>query len=213
MDNCVNDPSQGKMFNTDNINYPMKTECIIVDKVYAHCQIRECFADVRVNVGDKKVEKIRYKEGFIVPGSLCVSDLPNRRHFKRVRFTLRIPYEVITKCNETVSGVLPDIKKDIVLFMPESRDEFEFKIVVETSTKTLRQELSCDGVLTFAAGVFAIIKVVGKVQLLIPAFGFCPEPPECEEFTKEDICIDFEDDCFPEFFPQQWEDIPCDELR
>lgn len=194
-------------------HHPKKTECIIVDKVYAHCQIRECFTDVRVNIGEKHIKNIRFKEGFIVSGSLNITDIPERTHFKRVRFTLRIPYEIVTKCGETISRYLPDIKKDIILFMPESRDEFEFKIVVETSTQKLRDGGCNHGTHTFAAGVFAIIKVVGKVQLMIPAYGFCPTPCECHEYSEEDLCEEFEKNHFPDFFPDQYEDIKWDEVE
>lgn len=186
--------------------YPKKKECIIVDKVYAHCQIRECFTDVKVCIGEKKVEDIRFKEGFIVSGSLNITEIQGRTHFKRVRFSLRIPYEIKTTCGETICRYLPDIKKDIILFMPESRDEFEFSIVIETSTKILK-EGDCDGKYTFAAGVFAIIKAVGKVQLMIPAYGFCPVPCKAHEYSEEDLCKGFEKDSFPDFFPDQYEDI------
>lgn len=189
------------------IHHPCKKECIIVDKVYANCQFRECFTDEKVNIGEKEIRYIKFKEGYILHGTLNVTEIPGKPHFKRVRFTLRIPYEVVTKCGDTIKRNLPNIEKDIVLFMPESRDEFEFKIVVETSTKVLREsKLDCD-TFTFAAGVFAIIKVVGKVQLMVPAYGFCPTPCECHNYSEEDICDEFEEDCFPDFFPDQYEDI------
>ena len=182
-------------------------ECIIVDKVYASCQQRECFPLVEVDLDDKKFSSIRFKPGFIVPGTLTVSDIENRPNFRRVRFTLRIPFEIITTDGCKVEGFLPDIFKDIILFIPDARDEFEFRIVVETSSKVLGQPMQSGGKLSFAVGVFIITKVVGTVQLLIPAFGFCPEPPECEEFSPSNICDNFDYEPFPDFFPPQFEDL------
>lgn len=42
---------------------------------------------------------------------------------------------------------------------------------------------------TACVGILILVKLVAEVQLLIPAYGFCPEPPECEQVL--DICPDF----------------------
>ncbi|EOC99962.1 hypothetical protein [Caldisalinibacter kiritimatiensis] len=204
------DPSPGDPIMEQDLNYITENVCIITDKVYAHCQQRECFPDVEVDLEGKKFESIKFKPGFIVPNTLVVTELTNRPNFKRVRFTLRIPYEITTKEGSVIEGFLPDILKDIVLFIPDDvRDEFDFRIVVETSSKVLDGVIESDGTINFAVGVFIIVKVVGRVQLLIPAYGFCPEPPECEEFSPDgDICERFfEYEPFPDFFPPQFEDI------
>lgn len=187
----------------------VETVCVITDKVYSHCQQRECFEDVSFDIDCFTFENIKFKSGFIVDGTLNISPITNRPNFKRVRFTIRIPFEVETEEGTNITGYLPDIFKDIVLFIPDNtRDEFNFKIVVETSSKVLGDITQSDNLINFAAGVFIIIKVVGRVQLLIPAFGFCPEPPRCEEFSPDgDICEEFMNQGFPEFFPPQYEDI------
>lgn len=182
-------------------------ECIIVDKVYANCQQRECFPLIEVDLDGGTFESIRFKPGFIVPGTLIVTDIENRPNFRRVRFTLRIPFEITKTNGSKIERFLPDIFKDIVLFIPDARDEFEFRIVVETSSKILGQPLQSGGKVSFAVGVFVIVKVVGTVQLLIPAFDFCPEPLECEEFSPSDICDNFDYEPFPDFFPPQFEDL------
>ena len=104
---------------------------------------------------------------------------------------------------------LPDIPKDIVLFIPDARDEFEFRIVVETKSVVLAPPIQTGDTLTFAAGVFIIVKVVGTVQLLIPTFGYCPAPDPCEEFSPSDICDEFDYRMFPDFFPCQMNDEEC----
>ncbi|WP_427339126.1 hypothetical protein [Caloranaerobacter sp. DY30410] len=202
------DPSPGDPIMENDLNYITETVCIIADKVYAHCQQRECFPEVEVDLEGGTFKSIRFKPGFIVDGTLIVTDLPNRPNFKRVRFTLRIPYEITRTDGTVIEGFLPDILKDIVMFIPPARDEFEFRIVVETRSQVLDTPTEIDGLLRFAVGTFLIIKVVGRVQLLIPAFGFCPEPPECEEFSpEENICKQFDYEPFPDFFPPQFEDL------
>lgn len=199
--------------------------CIITRKVFAHCQQRVCFSNVGVDDfpgtgGPFVIQQISFGNGFIVPGTEVRTPIPERPNFSRVQFVLRVPY-TITFVNAlgvtgTITGFLPDIDKDIVLFIPESRTEFTFDIVVETRSEILNNPSFINGVLNFTVGVFIVIKVVGEVQLLIPAFGYCPPPPECEEFMiapEENVCerfIDFTQTPFPEdFFPFQFEDINC----
>lgn len=202
------DPSPGEPLMEDDLNYITETVCIITDKVYAHCQQRECFPKFDVDLEKGEFESIKFGSGFIVPGTLVTNDIENRPNFRRVRFTLKIPFVITRKDGSTLEGFLPDIFKDIVLFIPDARDEFDFRIVVESSSKLLTAAIQSGTTLTIAVGVFIIVKVVGRVQLLIPAFGFCPEPPECEEFSpEEDICEKFEYEQFPDFFPPQFEDL------
>ena len=209
MNNNGFDPSPTEPFMPDDLNYITESVCIITDKVYAHCQQRECFPELEQDLPEGCIfDSIRFLEGFIVEGTLTVTNLTNRPNFKRVRFTLRIPFEITCENGNVVEGFLPDILKDVILFIPPARDEFDFRIVVETSSQLLTDPLVISGNVVLSVGVFIIIKVVGRVQLLIPAFGFCPEPPECEEFSPNgDICEDFDYRPFPDFFPQQYEDI------
>jgi len=184
-----------------------EVDCIMVDKVYDQCQQRECYPEVEIEIGSKSFETIRFKPGFIVEDTLIISDIPNKPHFRRVQFRLRVPYEVIMCDDKEKEGFLPDTEVDIVMFIPDARDEFEFKIIVETSSQLLGQPIVSEKKLTFAVGLFIIIKVLGKVQLLVPTFGFCPEPPECERFQPEDICDNFDCHPFPLFSPLQYNDI------
>lgn len=199
--------------------------CIITRKVFAHCQQRVCFPNISVEDfpctgGPVVIERISFDNGFIVPGTEVRTPIPERPNFSRVQFVLRVPYTVIYRnaagVTGEISGFLPDVDKDIVLFIPEARDEFSFDIVVETRSEILNNPNFINGVLFFAVGIFIVIKVVGEVQLLIPAFGYCPPPPECEEFEippEENVCerfIDFTQTPFPDdFFPFQYEDINC----
>lgn len=181
-------------------------DCVIVDKVFASCQQRECFPELEYEIDCKSVGAIRFRPGFIVPNTLIVTDIPGEQNFKRVRFTVRIPFQVFDDNGNLIGEFfLPDIFKDVILYLPEARDEFEFRIVVETSSSLLAPPIVTGNILTITVGSFVIVKVVGNVQLLIPAFGYCPEPPLCDEFSPTDICEVFDYAEFPEFFPPQLE--------
>lgn len=205
----------GKDINFSSDDYKMdfdiqqvrEVDCIVVDKVYAQYQARECITQVEVGIKKDSFDGIRFAPGYIVPDTLVINDIPNKPHFRRVRFDLRIPYEIFFKDGTTRQENLPEISKDIVMFIPDARDEFEFKIVLETSSNILGQPLIDETNVSFSAGIFMIIKVVGQVQLLVPTFGFCPEPPPAIDFSQEDACDNFENHLFPVFFSLQYGDI------
>lgn len=186
-------------------------DCIIADKVFASCQQRECFPAVEAEICDKTFGSIRFRPGFIVPNTLIVTETETP-DFRRVRFTVRIPFQVLDpNGNIIVEGFLPDIYKDIILYIPDARDEFDFRIVIETKSELLTPYTQSGNKVIFTVGVFIIIKVVGTVQLLIPTLGYCPEPPQCDEYSPEDICEDFiEYAPFPDFFPPQLNNMSPD---
>lgn len=192
--------------------------CIIVEKVYASCLQRECFPAFIVTLPTGGVPpftfvSMTFATGVIVPGSVVITPIPSRPNFSRVQFTIQIPYTLTLRDSTgtlfTVTGTLPDINKDIVMYFPPTRPEFDFNLRVETRTEVLTSPVFTSTTIQLAIGSFVITKVTGFVQLLIPAFGFCPEPPLCEEFPNipENPCINFfNPDLTPfpsDFFPPQ----------
>ena len=190
--------------------------CIMADKVYAQCQQRKCLENISAHLpagGCFEFAEVIFHPGKIVEGTLMITPIKNRPNFSRVRFKVKIGYtlKVIntkTGAITSVQGNLPLIEKDIIMFIPEARDEFAFEIAIDTASQLLNDPIEKSGCLVFSVGVFIIIKVVGRVQLLIPEFGFCPPPDECEEFPLDDLCEIFDEEPFPPFFPTQFEDIP-----
>jgi hypothetical protein len=187
-----------------------KRECIIVDKVFDSCKQKECFPEVEVEVENCSFERVRFRPGFIIPNTLVVTEVPNEEYFRRVRFTLRIPFVVLDISGNVITeAFLPDIYKDVILYIPDARDEFDFRIVVETSSELLSEPIVQNDILYLTVGTYVIVKVVATVQLQIPAYGYCPTPPDCTEYSPEDICDEFiESPEFPDFFPLQLEDQP-----
>ncbi|MDF2546541.1 MAG: hypothetical protein K0R93_1439 [Anaerosolibacter sp.] len=59
----------------------------------------------------------------------------------------------------------------------------------------------------FTVGIYNIIKCELEVQLVIPAFGFCPPPAPCERRPDRTPCEDFNEELPPEFFPPQLDDF------
>ncbi|OPJ63552.1 hypothetical protein [Clostridium oryzae] len=61
----------------------------------------------------------------------------------------------------------------------------------------------CNTVLDIVLGVFLIVKCELIVQLLVPTYGYCPAPEECEVEPEVDPCELFEQAPVPQFFPDQ----------
>lgn len=198
---------------TNGEPYELRPECILVDKVFDSCFQRECEPSKVLDLPGGKTfadPVIVYGPGFIVDGSLSIA--PLSKNFARVRFCFRVPFTVtLTTISNHPSEKITlsdfvEFCKDIEVFLPEAPSEFSFRIVIETRSETLRSEI-VGNQLILSIGVFIITKVVGNVQLLVQAFGYCPAPRECVEVSPEDVCVTFETKPLPNFFPPQLEDI------
>ncbi|MHB1406463.1 MAG: YncE family protein [Desulfitobacteriaceae bacterium] len=197
--------------------------CIIVEKVYASCQQRECFPAFTITLptapGPFTFVSMTFANGLILPGSIVITPIPSRPNFSRVQFTIQIPYTLTlrdaTGALVTLTGNLPDILKDIILYLPPTRPEFDLNLRIETRTELLTSPSFSATTIEIAIGSFVVTKVTGLVQLLVPAFGFCPEPPVCEDFPSGPLnpCITFFDTTltpFPsDFFPPQLDTAAC----
>ena len=190
--------------------------CVIVEKVYDSCLERICFEDFSIplpigGVSPFTFVSMTFLNGIIVAGSIVTTPIPSTLT-ARVQFTIQIPFTLTlrdsTGALSTITGTLPDIKKDIVLFFPPTPSEFDFNLRVETRTEVLSLPTFTATAIKLSIGTFIISKVTGCVQLQIPEFGFCPVPPPCEEFNPGNPCEDFETADVPDFFPPQKKHSP-----
>ncbi|KAB3527635.1 hypothetical protein [Alkaliphilus serpentinus] len=167
----------------------LKAECIIGHKVFAHYQqnrLEETIIELP-DEGTFEFSNIKFSNGNIKPASLIISNLSNRPNFKRVQLSITISYKLEVKQKENgeailINGKLPILHKDMVMFIPEANDEFTYDIAVDTTSRLMAEPIIEDTQLKFLSAILIIFKVVGRIQLLIPVFDFCPEPLECEEF-------------------------------
>lgn len=79
----------------------------------------------------------------------------------------------------------------------------KLEMVAECLDGTFVREDDCKTFLDIVLGIHLIVKCELIVQLLIPAYGFCPVPKQCEEEPEEDVCEKFERAPVPKFFPDQ----------
>lgn len=159
-----------------------KYACIWVDKVFSHCYQKECIRNVVIDLDEYFIKNIEFRPGQIVKGTLKMEDIKGEDIYKRIRYTLRIPYVVIRDDGEEIKGYLPDIYKDITLPFFESREDFNFDVIVETYSKVLDKHSKCNKVL-LDVGVIVVTKILGKVQLAVKL----PRPKP--KFIRVDIPI------------------------
>jgi len=188
------------------------SECIMVDKVFDSCFQRKCEpakAVILPDGGSYTFDSIVFHPGFIVDGSLEIT--PVRVNFSRVKFSLKVPFSLkIRDTTEDLEHVINDdvdFSVDLEMYMPKGPSEFSFDILLETRSQLLKVDIE-EKQAILAVGTFVVVKVVGKVQLQVLSYGYCPPPREYVEPQEEDVRRRFEVQPFPpEFFPPHTEDI------
>ncbi|WP_315082251.1 hypothetical protein [uncultured Clostridium sp.] len=80
----------------------------------------------------------------------------------------------------------------------------KLEMVADALDGELLQDEECNDVLDITLGYYIVVKCELIVQLLIPAYDYCPVPKEpCEEEPEEDPCERFEKAPIPKFYPDQ----------
>ena len=79
----------------------------------------------------------------------------------------------------------------------------KLEMVAEALDGTFYRDEEGNDFLDITLGFHLIVKCELIVQLLIPAYGYCPVPQQCEEDPIEDPCEKFERAPVPKFFPDQ----------
>ncbi|HHW70387.1 MAG TPA: hypothetical protein GX392_03470 [Clostridiales bacterium] len=178
--------------------------CIQVNKVYDSCLQQETLDNVKITIDDITDNDTEFVlpltflscQSISVKGKLVgtkIERIPERPKFARVRTNVKIPLKVFFEDANGKKGSgysLITIPKDVVMFVPdESVIPFELESVV--NAVCVSGTFISNETVTFDVDmcITIILKIIAKVELLIPAFGFCEIPP-CEEFA-ENVCDEF----------------------
>ena len=86
----------------------------------------------------------------------------------------------------------------------EDSNIIKLEMVAEALAGEILEDEEGNEVLDITLGYFIVVKAQLLVQLLIPAYDYCPTPREaCEEDPEEDPCERFERAAVPKFYPDQ----------
>lgn len=175
---------------------PPQTECILVNKVYSQCRQSICFEKVQTAFpAGYNLINVSYGSGTIVPETLQITHIPQRPGFSKVTFEVSVPYRATFNNSSgnsmTQNKILPIFQIKTIVYLPLSRSESPFNVLIDTRSSTLALDSLRS---TFAVGIIVVISVTNLVQLLIPSFGFCPDSCECEEYQPPEnkICYFWE---------------------
>ncbi|MBU3203859.1 hypothetical protein [Clostridium algidicarnis] len=145
--------------------------------------------------------------------------------FKKVIISFVISFfaDFIDTCGKTQNELFEISRTEVIpkLYCPDSIAQISASFVPVCNSRDLDPEIvklemvaecldgtftcDCDGneVLDVTLGFHLIVKCELIVQLLIPAYGYCPVPNQCDEEPEENPCERFERAPVPKFFPDQ----------
>ncbi|HHY90228.1 MAG TPA: hypothetical protein GX503_01050 [Clostridiales bacterium] len=107
------------------------------------------------------------------------------------------------RIDQTGAAGIPTDEDDEIVKLEIIARVLDAKIVKEETDQCAPQEDKCFAV--FTIGIYNIIKCELVVQLVVPAFGFCPPPAPCEGVGEP--CEIFNSQLPPAFFPPQLDDF------
>lgn len=124
-------------------------------------------------------------------GNLSVERLCDRPCYARVRGTIEIPIDILftdSRCVEYIGKGVVKVDKDVLLAVP---DESIVPYTLEGMASAVCVAGTYLGNNTFRLRVCVtiVLKVLAKVEILVPSYGFCSIPP-CEEFA-DNVCDEF----------------------
>jgi hypothetical protein len=185
---------------------PVEVVCIVTEKVYDECKNIQVNEDefIYLALPEYPVQDVVCLSAELLAEPVCEVPSPGR---VRVTFTYRVKVRLF------FDGVIPpvDLQKDVTVIklfnIPRAGEEGLhvqcYVPFIECLDAFVRaEELVLEQLKTTiiaCVGKYILIKLKARVQLLIPAYGFCPEPPDCDEVFG--ICPDFRPE-WPPFPPQ-----------
>lgn len=122
---------------------------------------------------------------------LSVERLCDRPCFARVRGSLQIPIDILftdSRCMEYIGKGVVTVSRDVLLAVPDE-SIVPFTLEGMASAVCVAGSYQGNNTFTLTVCVTIVLKVLAKVEILVPSYGFCPIPP-CEEFA-DSVCDEF----------------------
>jgi hypothetical protein len=213
---------------------PAELVCIEVPKVFDQCLIKRCLVycdgpdtnttDCELR-SDPLVNPKRYISSrdfnitLLYVDKIPVKDKPG---FKKIVLKYMISfYADYIDCDGMTKSELYEINRTDVIgkfYCPDSiaeisasyqTEDLDYDIIkLEMVAESLHGEIirddNCNEFLDITLGYYIVVKCELIVQLLIPAYDYCPVPRViCEDEPDEDPCERFDKAPIPKFYPDQ----------
>ena len=185
---------------------PTEIVCIVTEKVYDECKNTQVNEDefIVMAKADNQVVRAQCKKVKLLNHPVCDDSWPGR---VRVTFTYRVKIKVFFQ-NDTSTTLSRDVTVIKNFNVPRAGEEGLdvqcFIPLIECLKCFVKSEEEAENgkiktTIVCSVANLLVIKLTATVQLLIPAYGLSPEPPDCNEVLGESS--DF-DPPWPPFPPQ-----------
>lgn len=168
---------------------PTEIVCILTEKVYDECKNIQVNEDTFIFEADpdNTVTDVQCGGVEVLDEPQCLAVMPGR---VRASFTYRVSIRITLEDGQTVL-IYRDFTDSKTYKLPRAGGEF---LVVQGSVPYIEcldcfikeEEPDYDFVKTTivcCVGKYLLIKLTAQIQLMIPAYGFPPAPPDCEGIT------------------------------
>lgn len=221
----------GQILNPDRFPPPNELVCVQVPKVFDQVSLRQCFAKSIILTGGNGSYNFEGADDFDITNVTFISSKESmtKPGFKNLKLAVQVKYTIhysdtnnlqlkitdYATFNLTINeiycpnciaqiGVIGFPKPD---YITPTNDEDGLMIKVEGLVEAFHDVVDPSDTLTLDIGGFFVVKCECMVQLLIPAYGYCPIPPEQTNNVSNLTCHTFNDPRitpFPQsFFPNQ----------
>ena len=122
---------------------------------------------------------------------MSVERLCDRPCFARVRGQIDVPIDILftdSTCREYIGRGVVTVDKDVLLSIPDE-SIVPYTIEAMVSAICVSGTYLRNNVFELEICVTVVLKVLAKVEILVPSYGFCDVPP-CEEFA-DSVCDEF----------------------
>jgi len=202
-------------------------QCLIKRCIVYNCGPDTVFTDEELRSGPLKSPKtfLRCSDFKLTLISIEKIQIKNNPSYKKIIVCFKLSfYAYFTNCNgDKVSEFFEINRTEIIqkLYCPDSiakiastaaptgicsdlnSEIIKIEMVTECLDGGFFTDDECNDFLDITLGYHLIVKCELIVQLLIPAYGYCPVPRQCEEENEEDPCEKFDRAPVPKFFPDQ----------
>lgn len=123
--------------------------------------------------------------------NLSVERLCDRPCFARVRGQIDVPIDILftdATGREYIGRGVVTVDKDVLLSIPDE-SIVPYTIEAMVSAICVSGTYIGNNVFELEICVTVVLKVLAKVEILVPSYGFCEVPP-CEEFA-DSVCDEF----------------------
>ena len=186
--------------------------CIQVQRVYDSCLYQEqlseqritlvsyglvpCGCDQNADACTQPVMPITFEscrstttEGTI--RNLSVERLCDRPCFARVKGQIDVPIDILfsdANGREYIGRGVVTVDRDVLLSVPDE-SIVPYTIEAMVSAICVSGTYVGNNIFELEVCVTVVLKVLAKVEMLVPSYGFCEVPP-CEEFASQ-VCDEF----------------------